>query len=73
MFISRNELKYLELSVKIHQCREKVHSASVLDFLIIYRRAFEVALRNRNITFKAERELLVYYQGVLVGKRKVDL
>ena len=30
-------------------------------------------LKNRNIIYKAEQELPVFYEGVLVGKRRLDL
>ncbi len=52
----------------------KVHRSLGSGFPeIIYQRALEVELKNRNVVFKAEQELSVYYKGVLVGKRRLDL
>lgn len=40
---------------------------------VIYQRALEIELKIRNVSFKAEQEQSVFYEGVLVGKRRLDL
>ncbi len=72
--MSREDLKYNELTEAIISAAMKVHRSLGLGFPeIIYQRALEVELKNRGITFKAEQELPVYYEGILVGKRRLDL
>ncbi len=72
--MSREDLKYHELTEAIINAAMKVHRSLGLGFPeIIYQRALEVELRNRGIAFKAEQELPVYYEGILVGKRRLDL
>ncbi len=72
--MSREELKYSELTEIIISAAMKVHRSLGPGFPeIIYQRAVEVELKNRNIVFKAEQELPVFYEGVLVGKRRLDL
>ncbi len=72
--MSREELKYSELTELIISVAMKVHRFLGAGFPeIIYQRAFEVELKNRAVVFKAEQEMPVYYEGVLVGKRRLDL
>jgi GxxExxY protein len=72
--MSTNELKYSELTQITINAAMKVHRTLGPGFPeIIYQRALEVELKNRGIAFKAEQELPVYYEGVLLGKRRLDL
>lgn len=67
-------MKYSELTENIISAAMKIHRSLGPGFPeIIYQRAFEVELKTRVITFKAEQELPVFYEGVLVGKRRLDL
>jgi GxxExxY protein len=67
-------LKYSELTELIINVAMKVHRTLGPGFPeIIYQRAVEVELKNRHTSFKAEQELPVFYEGVLVGKRRLDL
>lgn len=72
--MSREELKYSELTELIISAAMKVQRSLGSGFPeIIYQRALEIELKNRAVVFKAEQELPVYYEGVLVGKRRLDL
>lgn len=39
----------------------------------IYRRAMLVELRRRGLTVETEKEVLIFYQGVEVGRHRLDL
>ncbi|MBA2761403.1 MAG: GxxExxY protein [Segetibacter sp.] len=72
--MSREDLKYSELTEIIINAAMKVHRSLGPGFPeIIYQRALEVELKRRDINYKAEQELPVFYEGVLVGKRRLDL
>jgi GxxExxY protein len=72
--MSREDLKYNELTEAIINAAMKVHRSLGLGFPeIIYQRALLVELGKRGIESKAEQELPVYYEDVLVGKRRLDL
>ena len=72
--MSREDLKYNELTEAIINAAMKVHRSLGLGFPeIIYQRALLVELSMRGIESKAEQELPVYYENVLVGKRRLDL
>jgi len=72
--MSREDLKYSELTEIIINAAMKVHRSLGPGFPeTIYQRALEVELKRRDINYKAEQELPVFYEGVLVGKRRLDL
>jgi len=72
--MGREDLKYSELTEIIINAAMKVHRSLGPGFPeIIYQRALEVELKRRDINYKAEQELPVFYEGVLVGKRRLDL
>lgn len=52
----------------------KIHTTLGMGFMeIIYHRALMIELEIRNILFQAEQELPIYYEGRLLGKRRLDL
>ncbi len=65
--------KYNDITEKIIGCCMKVHSTLGCGFQeIIYHRALEIEFTKRNIPYKSEMEMEIYYEGFLIGKRNVD-
>lgn len=51
----------------------KVHSTLGNGFQeIIYQRALAIEMKNQNLEFARELEIPIYYQGIEVGRRRVD-
>jgi GxxExxY protein len=72
--MSREDLKYSDLTESLINGAMKVHRTLGPGFPeIIYQRALEIELTNRNMTYLAEKELPVYYENILVGKRRLDM
>ena len=62
-----------DLTHKIIGCAMKVHSALGNGFPEkIYQRAMAIEMRKQGLIFQMEMEMLVYYDGIEVGNRRVD-
>ncbi len=63
-----------ELTHKIIGCAMKVHTQLKSGFQEkIYHRAMEIELKNAGLSFISEQEMDIFYNGVPIGKRYVDL
>ena len=62
-----------ELTYKIIGCAMKVHNSLGNGFQeVIYQRCLAIELENANIGFQREKEHVIYYNGINVGKRRAD-
>lgn len=70
----KEDLKYADLTQSIINACMKIHTTLGMGFMeMIYHRALIVELEIRNILFQSEQELPIYYEGRLLGKRRLDL
>ncbi len=66
-------MKYEDLTGKIIGCAMKVHSTLGNGFQeVIYQRALAIELKKQDLKFEREMEMSIYYDGVNIGKRRVD-
>ena len=66
-------MKHEELTRKIIGCCMKVHSTLGSGFQeVIYQRALVVELEKQGLGFAREMEMDIFYEGVHIGKRRVD-
>ena len=62
-----------DLTYKINGCAMKVHNVLGNGFQeVIYQRCLAMALRKAGIKFRREVEQEIFYDGVVVGKRRAD-
>ena len=67
------EFKYQEITKKIIGAAMKVHSVLGNGFQeVIYQRALEIELRKWGLQFVREFSMPIYYDGELIGQRRVD-
>ncbi len=67
------DLKYKEIIEKVIGAAMKVHAALGNGFQkIIYQRAIEIELREVNVFFERELNMLFYYKSQQIGERRVD-
>ena len=67
------EFKYEEITKKIIGVSMKVHSALGNSFQeVIYQRALEIELRKQGLSFVREFCMPIFYDGNLIGERRVD-
>ena len=65
--------KYSDLTGKVIGCAMEVHSALGNGFQeVIYQRALQIEMADRDISFSREREMPIFYKGRQVGTRRVD-
>ena len=63
-----------KLTEAIIQCIIKVHQTLGPGFLeSVYRRALLVEIKQRNLPVETEKEIVVYYEGVEVGRHRLDI
>ena len=68
------DYKYSELTGKIIGCAMKVHRVIGPGFPeIIYMRCLIIELKNSGLSCEAEVERDIYYEGIKVGSRRLDL
>lgn len=68
------DYKYSELTGKIIGCAMKVHRVIGPGFPeIIYNRCLQIELKNSGLYCEAEVERDIYYEGIKVGARRLDL
>jgi len=66
-------MKYEELTHKIIGCAMKVHSVLGNGFQEnIYQRALAIEMTKQGLSFKREMEMTIFYNGIVIGKRRVD-
>ena len=67
-------LEYEALTEKIIGCAIEVHKKLGPGFLeSIYENAFIVELQRKNLMVEQQREVLIKYDGVEVGKHRLDI
>lgn len=65
--------KYSEITAIIIGCAMKVHNTLGMGFPeVIYQRALHIEINKTELKSEREVEHSVYYEGELVGKRRVD-
>lgn len=68
------EYKHSDLTGKIIGCAMKVHRVIGPGFPeIIYMRCLQIELKNSGLSCEAEVEKDIYYEGIKVGSRRLDL
>jgi len=68
------EYKHSDLTGKIIGCAMKVHRVIGPGFPeIIYMRCLHIELKNSGLNCEAEVEKDIYYEGIKVGSRRLDL
>jgi GxxExxY protein len=66
-------MKYEQVTHKIIGCAMKVHSALGNGFQeVIYQRALAIEMEKQGLKFTRELEMVIYYEGVEIGTRRVD-
>ncbi|KAA9040840.1 GxxExxY protein [Ginsengibacter hankyongi] len=62
-----------ELTHKIIGCAMKVHSTLGSGFQeVFYQRALDIEMRKQRLDFTREQEMIVFYDGIEIGTRRVD-
>lgn len=68
-----DQLKYDDITHKIIGCAMQVHTGLGNGFQeAIYQRSLEIEMALAGLTFEREKEMSIYYRGVVVGSRRVD-
>lgn len=66
-------MKHEDITGKIIGCAMKVHSALGNGFPeVIYQRALAIEFGKQGLGFKREMEMFIFYDGINIGKRRVD-
>jgi len=64
---------YSDITHKIIGCAMKVHSILGSGFQeVIYQRCLAIEMNKQDLIFARELEMLIFYEGIKVGKRRVD-
>lgn len=62
-----------DITKKIIKCAFKVHNNLGNGFQeVIYQRALSYEFRKEGLIFEREKEMTIYYDGITIGKRRVD-
>lgn len=65
--------KYSDITGKVIGCALEIHKTLGSGFQeVIYQRCLEIEFNKAGLSYKREKEMNVYYEGVLVGNRRVD-
>ena len=68
------ELEHEELTNKIIGCAIEVHKKLLPGFIeSIYENAFITELQKKGLPFERQKEVVIQYDGVEVGKHRLDL
>ncbi len=71
--IKLNTMKQEEVTRKIIGCAMKVHCSLGNGFQeVIYQRALAIEMENQGLSFQREMEMLIFYEGINIGTRRVD-
>lgn len=66
-------MQHEELTHKIIGCAMKVHSTLGTGFQeTIYQKALAIEMQKQNLSFGREIEMTIFYDGIDIGKRRVD-
>ena len=66
-------MKYEDITHKIIGCAMKVHTTLGSGFQeVIYQRALAIEMGKHNLSFSREKEMLIYYDEIEIGLRRVD-
>ena len=66
-------MQYEDLTRKIIGCAMTVHSILGCGFQeVIYQRALAIELKKQDLEFARELEMIIYYDGIDIGTRRVD-
>lgn len=66
-------MKHKELTEKIIGCAMRVHSILGNGFQeVIYQKALAIELSKANLAYAREMEMIIYYDGIEIGTRRVD-
>jgi len=69
----KEEYKYSEITAKVIGCGMKVHGKMRNGYPeLIYHRCLAIEFEKEKIAFRSEVELPIFYEGIAVGKRRVD-
>jgi len=69
----KNEYKHSEITAKIIGCAMKVHQRMRNGYQeIIYQRCLCIEFDREGIKYQQEMEMPIFYDGIHVGKRRVD-
>jgi GxxExxY protein len=68
-----DQLKHDNITHKIIGCAMQVHSGLGNGFQeAIYQRSLEIEMTLAGLAFEREKEMSIYYRGMVVGARRVD-
>ena len=68
-----NNYKYSDITAKIIGCALKVHNSLGNGFQeVIYQRCLAIEMEKQGLRFSRELEILIYYDSINVGARRVD-
>jgi GxxExxY protein len=66
-------MKHSDITQRIIGCAMRVHSTLGNGFQeVIYQRALEIEMKMDGLQFKREQDMLIFYRGQNIGKRRVD-
>ena len=66
-------MQHKELTEKIIGCAMRVYNTLGNGFQeVIYQRALEIEMRKAGLRYAREMEMVIYYDGEDIGKRRVD-
>ena len=66
-------MQHEDLTHKIIGCAMKVHSFLGTGFQeFIYHKALAIEMHKQRLTFASETEMSIFYEGIEIGKRRVD-
>jgi GxxExxY protein len=66
-------MQYKELTEKIIGCAMKVHNTLGNGFQeVIYQRALAIELSKASLAYPRELDMIIYYDGIEIGTRRVD-
>lgn len=69
----KDEYKYSDITEKIIGCAMRIHQRMRNGYQeLIYHRCLIIELKKAGLSFSSEMELPIYYEGIYVGKRRVD-
>ncbi len=62
-----------DITSKIIKCAYKVHQQLGIGFQeVIYQRALEIEFFKIGLSFEREKEMLIFYDDIVIGSRRVD-
>ena len=68
-----DQLKHDDITHKIIGCAMQVHTGLGNGFQeAIYQRSLEIEMTLAGLAFEREKEMSIYYRGMVVGTRRVD-